>query len=84
MPAHEPTSIKKSQLLGGKKKKVREKEDCNPSSLAEKSYASSFNEPSQRDWDSIPLWVSCLCVSVWIEWSGSRASVLPSVEWGSA
>ena len=63
MPAHEPTSIKKSQLLG-KKKMVREKEDCNPSSLAKKSYASSFNKLSQSEWHKLPLWVSCFCVCV--------------------
>ena len=87
MPAHEPTSIKKSQLLG-KKKMVREKEDCNPSSLAKKSYASSFNKLSQSEWHKLPLWVSCfcvcVCVCVCVGWSGSQASVLPSAEWGLA
>lgn len=84
MPVHEPTSIKKSQLLG--KKREREKEDFNPFSLAKKSYASSSNELSQREWNSIPLWVSCLCVCVcvWMKWRGSQASVLSSVEWGLA
>lgn len=77
MPVHAPTSIKKSHVLEKKKK-----EGCNSFPLAKKSYASSSNELSQRDWNSIPLWVSFLRVSVWMKWSRSRASVLPSVEWG--
>lgn len=78
MPVHTPTSIKKSHVL----EKKREKEGCNSFSLAKKSYASSSNELSQRDRNSIPSWVSFPRVCVRMKWSGSQASVLPSVESG--
>lgn len=65
------------------KKRERTK-NCNSFSVAKKSYASSSNELSQKDGNSILLWFSCLYVSVWVKWSGSQASVLSSVKWGLA